>query len=231
MSCALDPAGDGTGTVSLGIRDGMTGAPRTIWPDGNPSFFVPATWRVSWTDGVTSADSGVMVAPVSANYSVTGLEPDPWSFTVDAWNSGGLLCGHGMVVSIPVTSGGTATPTVTVGIVSGTGSFDFDLAWPLSAVGTSARVSARLEPLPSGTSIILATVADIPMEDATTGITGAPCPGRRFRWQLPLRPGAGQLRQPARLGPGRHCFRRGRPPERLRALPGRRGSEPASRTR
>jgi hypothetical protein len=100
--------------------------------------------------------------PSSASFSTTtsgttatvpGLAIGAWTVAVDGKNAAGTVIGHGSA-SVQVASGATATASVSVLPIVGTGTLSLTVSWP-SAQVASPSIVATLTP-PTGSAITMA---------------------------------------------------------------------------
>ncbi len=163
-ACRLEPLSEDGPSVVIGFKNAMTDSAKTLWPEGNPNFYTIGSYQITGNDGGThSYDSGRISGALPASLTIDNLYPGSWTFTAEVWNTktpAADLIGSGTVVSVPITSGGTATPTLQIKMITGGGAsgyFDFQLTVPaiLQSSGHSAHAWLyRLDLLPA-TSIDL----------------------------------------------------------------------------
>ena len=141
------PGSSGKGSIQITIQQRVSNA-KTLLPGLDMN---PASYTISGTGPSSTTFPTQTATAALASATIPNLPDGAWSITVQALNAAGTAIGSGSG-STAVSTGGTATVSITVLPFSGNGTLTINLTWP-SGVITSPAVVATLTPTTGGSTI------------------------------------------------------------------------------
>jgi hypothetical protein len=134
------------GTLLVSFSDSTTGS-KTLYPAGGISL---STWDLILSSGSSSIERNGNSASTTSLASIS-LEPGTWTVTVNGRNAAGVVIASGSSTAT-IEAGKSATVSITLTLLSGTGTLSLNASWPSSYNLSSPTVVGTLTPAIGGSA-------------------------------------------------------------------------------